>query len=191
MDVRRRGLSGVPQEQLVPGEVQAVLGPGQVQGPAYLAGAVEEILFLIGGQLRQGLAEAVARQKLRALRRLQAPEQHGAGGTGGLGDEIEAVVHTVDEVDIGGAGRGIEGLGPGSPPPAVGVAGLVHRSHVGLGLGDAPSQPETVPAPHQIFAQKRPGGLHGVTVIKIPAQFSHGSTSPFLYLTTLKETIQR
>ena len=50
----RRRVRGRAGEEVQPaggaGQVKAVLGPGEVQPPAQLAGAVEEVLTLVGGQ---------------------------------------------------------------------------------------------------------------------------------------------
>ena len=49
---------GLAHEQRVPRGVQPVLRPGQRQPLAQLAGAVEEVLSLVGGQFDRALAKA-------------------------------------------------------------------------------------------------------------------------------------
>ena len=59
----RRRVRGHAGEEVQPaggaGEVKAVLGPGEEQSPAQLAGAVEEVLPLIGGHIFFLATEAV------------------------------------------------------------------------------------------------------------------------------------
>ena len=49
------------------------------------------------------------------------PHQDGGGDALRSGDQIQAVVHAVDEIDVGGAGGGVEGLRAGGAPAAVGM----------------------------------------------------------------------
>ena len=53
-----------------------------------------------------------------------------------LGDDVEAVVHAVDQIDVGVAGRTVQGRGALGAAEAR-VAGLVLFVHVGLDLDDA------------------------------------------------------
>src|SRR5437764_2769411 len=52
-------------------------------------------------------------------------------------DDVELVVHAVDEVDVGRAARFIHRLGAPRPTPAVSVRGLISDAEVGFRLDDA------------------------------------------------------
>ena len=106
----------------------------------------------------------------------ETPDEHRRRLPLGLGDEVEAAVHAVDEIDVGCARRGVQGLGPLRSAVAVGVAGLVHTAHIGLRLRDAGGEGEPAVLPHQIFPHQRAGGLHGVPLEKALGQ--HGP-APF------------
>ena len=106
----------------------------------------------------------------------QPPDEHRRRFPLGLGDEIEAAVHTVDEIYIGRPRRGVEGLCPLRFAVAVGVARLVRAAHIGLRLGDAGGEGEPAVPPHQVFPHQRAGGLHSVPPEKALGQ--HG-LAPF------------
>lgn len=101
VDLPRWGLTGAEEEFPTAGEVQAVVGAGDGQGLAHLARAVEKVFPLIGCKLIISPAEAVVSHEIGAGYRLHPAQQHGGGGVLRLGDKVEAVVHTVDEIDVG------------------------------------------------------------------------------------------
>ena len=74
-----------------------------------------------------------------ALHRLEAAHQHRRRDALRLGDHVEAVVHAVDQVHVGAAGRAEEHLGARGAPLG-GVAGQVVLTDIGLGLDDAPDR---------------------------------------------------
>ena len=87
---------------------------------------------------------------------LQRPDEDGAGKAFRLRDDVQAVVHAVDHVDIGPAAgaehhRGSCGLSPG------GVAGEVVGSEVGLDLHDAAGKCPAVVLSQKNLPQKVPG----------------------------------
>ena len=66
-------------------------------------------------------------------------DEDSAGFAGEMGGCVEAVVHTVDEVDVGAAGWAEEGEVVGGEA-AEGVGGWVGEAEVGLDLDDAASE---------------------------------------------------
>jgi hypothetical protein len=76
------------------------------------------------------------------------------------------MVHAVDEIDIGMAGRAEHGLGPRREPLG-GVRGQIVRAQVGLDFDDAAAALDAVVYMHQVLAQQRPrhgqclGGIEG------------------------------
>ena len=102
----------------------------------------------------------------------EAPDEHRRRLPLGLGDEVEAAVHAVDEIYIGRPRRGVEGLCPLRFAPAVGVARLVRAAHVGLRLRDPGAEGDPAVPPDQVFAHQIPGGLHRVPAEKFLRQ--HG-----------------
>ena len=122
--------------------------------------------FLIPGELIFLAAKAIVCYNSSVLNRDRPPQKHRAGLPLRLGHQIETVVHPIDEIDVRGARRGEEVLGTGRALIAVGVTGLVHPAHIGLGLHDAAHQSFSLKLPHQELAQQIPSHLHGVPVIK-------------------------
>ena len=139
------------------------------------------MFFLVGGELRGLAAKAVFCYAILIVNRDCPPDEHAAGLPLRFRDEVEAVVHAVDEIDVGDARLGEEGLRPGSALILIGVAGLVHPADVGLGLSDPDRQLFPLPLPDQIAPQQLPGHGEGVPVIKISGQDLHAS-SPCLCL---------
>lgn len=60
--------------------------------------------------------------------------EHGHGFVELAADDVEAVVHAVSEVDVGGAGLRVHRFVAFGPSAVVGVAGAVVYADVGLGL---------------------------------------------------------
>ena len=108
----------------------------------------------------------------------QPPDEHRRRLPLGLGDEVQAAVHAVDEIDVGRSRWGEEGAGPLRFSVAVGVARLVRPADIGFGLGDAGGEGEPTVPPHQVFSHQRAGGLYGVTLEKALGQ--HG-LAPFFH----------
>ena len=98
---------------------------------------------------------------------VSAPQQHRRRFALRLGDQVQAVVHPVDEVDIRRARGGEQGLRPLGAAVLIGVTRLVTAADVRLGLGDAADQQLTVQSPHQILAHQFPRHNARVAVIKI------------------------
>ncbi len=113
------------------GDVDVVFGEGDAQGLAETAGAGAEELRLYG----DGEA-AEARHRFKACNGLEGADEDAAGLAFGLAGEVEAVVHAVDEVDVGESGRAEEdGVAGGLADEAVG--GWVGEAEVGFDFGDA------------------------------------------------------
>ena len=98
---------------------------------------------------------------------VSASQQHRRRFALRLGDQVETVVHPVDEIDIRRAWSGEQGLCPLGAAVLIGVARLVAAADVSLGLGDAADQQLAVQSPHQILAHQLPRHRAGVAVIKI------------------------
>ena len=89
-----------------------------------------------------------------------------AASPSGAADDVQAVVHAVDEVDVGAAGRPEHDARAGGPPRAR-VAGAILRTAVGLRLDDATDaqsgaivahdeRPQQAPAPRRWPRQPGP-----------------------------------
>src|SRR5207253_8889915 len=78
-------------------EVATVVDEAQAEGPADLAGTAQQ------PALRAMVAAGA--HDLDPGQRLQRPQQHRAGGALGPCRDVEAVVHSVSEVNVGVAGR--------------------------------------------------------------------------------------
>ena len=139
---------------------------GQGQGFAELARAVQKVFALVRGQLVGGSPIAVLGHLSDACPRRTAAQQDCAGRPLRLSDEVEAVIHAVDEIDVGRPRRGKQRFGPGGAAVIVGVAGLINGTDVSLRLVDADDQGDAVLDPDKIFSQKVLGDLAGVPVIK-------------------------
>src|SRR5581483_5424583 len=90
--------------------------PVDLQRPAESAGAVSALVD--------------------AVTRLQRAYQDRPGNAIAVGDDVEAVVHAVDQVDVGAAGRPEHDRRAGSAP-ARGVRGEIVRADVRFDLHDA------------------------------------------------------
>ena len=168
-------LHGVAEEQHIALQVQPVLGRGEVQGLADLAGAVEKVFLPVG--VHRGVPEPQPLHDLRACRRFQRPQQYGGRLSFRFRHEVQAVVHAVDEIDIGMAGAQEQGLRPGRAAVVVGMARLVAPADVGLRLRDAARQQDAVSVPHQVFSQQGLGDGKGVMVEKCVGQPGHKGAS--------------
>jgi hypothetical protein len=73
---------------------------------------------------------------------------------GEMGGCVDAVVHAVDEVDVGAAGWSEEGKVVGGES-AVGVGGWVGKAEVGLDLGDAADEALAVEIADEELAEER------------------------------------
>ena len=113
------------------GDVEAIFGEGDAQGLAEAAGAgAEEVWF--GG----GWEAAEERHGCEPFDGLEGADEHAAGLAGRLAGEVKAVVHAVDEIDVGEAGRTEEdGVAGGFADE--GVGGWVVEAEVGFDFRDA------------------------------------------------------
>ncbi len=133
---------------------------------------------LVGSQLGKRAGEAQQANGVRIAHRFRASDQNGSRFPLWLRDEVQTVVHSIDEVDIGVARRSEKSLGPGGTAIAVGVAGLVAPAHIGLSLRDAAYQITALgQAADNVFAQQLLGNLHRVAQIKFPGKPCHFLTS--------------
>src|SRR6202034_1587486 len=83
-------------------------------------------------------------------------DEDSAGLAGEMGGGVEAVVHAVDEVDVGAAGWAEEGEVIGGEA-AVGVRGGVGEAEVGLDLGDAAGEALAVEIADEELAEESSG----------------------------------
>jgi hypothetical protein len=104
-----------------------------------------------------GAVEAAGERGERA----ESAEQDAAGGAGGFGDDVEAFVDTVAEIDVGSAGGAEQDTGAGGEA-AAGVSGKVGGAKVGLYFDDAPGSL----AVDERFAEKGAGDRNGVAGIE-------------------------
>lgn len=87
-------------------------------------------------------------------------DEDSAGFAGEMGGCVEAVVHAVDEVDVGAAGWAEEGEVVGGEA-AVGVGGGVGEAEVGLDLDDASGEALAVEIADEKFAEEGSGDDFG------------------------------
>ena len=92
-----------------------------------------------------------------------APQQYGGRLALRLRHDVEAVVHAVNQIDICPSRRLEQRIRAGRAAVAIGMAGLVAAPYVGLRLRQAAHQRFSIQTAHQIFAQKPPCNVHGVT----------------------------
>ena len=88
-------------------------------------------------------------------------DEDAAGSAVGLGDEVEAFVHAVDEIDVGTAGRAVDDAGAGGDA-AGGVGGFVVHSEVGFHFDDGGG----VGSADQDFAEEGAGDGDGVAGVE-------------------------
>ncbi|EAU64364.1 LigA [Stigmatella aurantiaca DW4/3-1] len=132
------------------------MGQGNPERAAQPAGAIRAA---VGGQPLHGL---------------HAPYQHRAGQPLGLRHHVEAVVHSIDEVDIGAPWRAEEDLGARGAPLG-GMTGQVVLADVGLRLDDAAHPALAALLQHQVGAQQFTGHGEGGTLIEGDGQ-THAGT---------------
>lgn len=68
---------------------------------------------------------------------LEGTDEDGGGFVDLAGDDVEAEVHAVGEVDVGSASASVHGFVARSAPTGVGVGGTVLDADVGFGFDDA------------------------------------------------------
>src|SRR5205085_4505919 len=92
---------------------------------------------------------------------LERAHQDRLGEALGTGDEVQAVVHAVDEVDVRVPGGAVHDGGPGGEP-APGVGGPVGGTAVGLDLHQPAPAGATVHLADDQLAQEVAGHVQGV-----------------------------
>ena len=93
-----------------------------------------------------------------ALERLDGAHEHGGGRAVRFGHHVEAVVHPVDKVHVGPAGRPEHDRVPGGPAEA-GMRGTVVAADVGLDFDDPPDAAAGGVVADEAGADQRPGGV--------------------------------
>src|SRR5208283_4543212 len=81
------------------------------------------------------------------------------------GHDVQAVVHAIDQVDIGMTGRAEHDLGARSAA-ACRVGSEVARAQIRLGLDDPPDLAAAINAANDELAQEVPSHTLGVTIVK-------------------------
>src|SRR5271157_4707990 len=81
------------------------------------------------------------------------------------GHDVQAVVHAIDEVDIGMTGRAEHDLGARGAA-ASRVGSKVVRAQIRLGLDDPPDLTAVIDAANEELAQEVPSHTLGVTIVK-------------------------
>ena len=138
------------------GQVEVVgVFAGDVEGLAEAAGASgEEFGFGIGCKASE------VGHGLDAVDGGDGADEYSASLAGEMGGGVEAVVHAVDEVDVGAAGWAEEGEVIGGEA-AIGVRGGVGEAEVGLDLGDAAGEALAVEIADEEFAEESSGDDFG------------------------------
>ena len=162
---------GIAEKQNVSLQIQLILGRGEVQRLTDLAGTVEKVFPPVGVHGR--VPEPQVLHGLCPRRRFQSPQQHGRRFSLRLRDEVQTVVHPVDEIDVGMARSHEQRFRPGRAAVVIGVAGLVAPAHVGLRFRNAARQQLAVPVPHQIRSQQCLRDGNGIAIEEIMGQLRH------------------
>ena len=126
-------------------EALVVEAPIHDQRLAEPTGASGEITFGV-------LGAAQAANRRQALRRSEGAHENRGGESLPFCDDVETMIHPVDEVDIEMTGRTVH-RGGAFRLAAVGVASLVVFANVGLHLGDVAGEALTLEAAHHALAQ--------------------------------------
>src|SRR5690606_35553454 len=112
---------------------------------------------------------AVAARPFGRRQQLDGAHQHRVRLAFGLAHGVEQLVHAVDQVDVGGAGRAVQrARAPRSAPR--GVAGQVGLAQVRLGLDDAPGAQLAVVPHHQQLPEQRRRHLVGGAAVEARGQ---------------------
>src|SRR5271157_2115072 len=97
--------------------------------------------------------------------RFEGAEENGGGVVARAGHDVQAVVHAIDQVDIGMTGRAEHDLG--APGAAAGRVGSeVVRAQIRFGLDDPPDLAAAINAANDELAQEVPSHTLGVTIVK-------------------------
>jgi len=103
------GPSLLDEKDPVGAQIRAVQGPVNGQGCAQFARPI--------GQLTVGAAGAVAAHPFQTLQGFQRSDEDSGGEAFLFRDDVEAVVHAVDKVDVGVAGWAVHDLGARGAAP--------------------------------------------------------------------------
>jgi hypothetical protein len=90
----------------------------------------------------------------------------------GAGDYVQAIVHTIDQLDIGMARRSKHNLGAGSAASR-GMSCEIVRAKVCLGLHDPADLRPAANPPDQVLAEQVARYALGIAVVKAPGQDLH------------------
>ena len=90
----------------------------------------------------------------------------------GFGDDIHAIVHAVDKIDVGMTGRSEHD--PGAPGQALGgVGGEIMRTKVGFDFHDFADALDTIIVVDKIFAEQFLRDEDGIAIVKGAGQLGH------------------
>lgn len=135
-DVELRRAGGGVDRESAPGDIGSILAEVDVEGSGEAAGTFSGL---------RGMA-----------RDFDCADEHAAGAIFRFGYDVQAVVHAVDQVDVGMAGRP-ENHFRARSDAAEGVGGGVGKAQIGLRLDDTGNGVSM----HQIGAEERPRYLDG------------------------------
>lgn len=151
------------------GDVESVVGgAGDVEGLAEASWAGgEQTRSGVGGQLAQ------ARHGGKSFDGLEGADKNAARTSFGLAGDVQAVVHSVDEVDVGDAGGAEEDSVAGGLA-VVGVRRGIVESEIGFDLDYASSEPFIFDAAGDELAKEPAGDNVGrVEVEAVGLEFRH------------------
>lgn len=141
------------------GEVRAVLGVGDGQGPGEVAGAARQ-----GGRVRRD--STAPGHGGDAGRGFQRADEHAAGRAWPSRDRVQTEVEPVGAEDVGHPARAVEeGMGRRAEG---GVGGGVLGAEVGLRLDDAPGGGDASEPRDEDAAQEISGDLRRRSLIETP-----------------------
>src|SRR5258708_173372 len=96
------------------------------------------------------------RHGLQAFDGIERAKEDASGFAIGEAGEVEAVVHAIDEVDVGEAGRAEEHCVAWGPANE-GVSGRIVGAHVGFDLRDAPDETLSTETANDELAEQSAG----------------------------------
>ena len=153
-DFQRALLQRLANGQGTAGNVCAVLRSRNGEREREFPRAAGQVFGLSG-------CRPAAPHQIKSGDRFQRSDQHAAGPALRFGDQIEALVHTVDEVDVGVAGRSENHAGA-IGEAARGMRRQIVAAKVGFGLHDDAGSASM----YQGFAEKIARDLHGRTLVE-------------------------
>jgi hypothetical protein len=128
------------------------------------------------GQIAIRTARSVATHGIYPLQRFKCPDEYRRRGALWFGDDVEAMVHAIDQVDVSMTRWAIHGRIPaGGARP--GVTGQIRLIEVGFSFHDAPRQALAIQYAHDSLTQELSRHGQRRAGVKFAGQPLHASAS--------------